>query len=44
MSDAISTEARVVCNCCHRLKTCKMYVLQNGTTAWVCLECRGGRS
>lgn len=40
MSEAISTEAEGICDCCGKLKLCKMYVLQNGETAWVCTKCR----
>lgn len=37
------TEDRQVCGCCHKLKRCGMFVLQDGNTAWVCLQCREGR-
>lgn len=36
-------EAKEVCACCKKLKTCGLYGLQDGSTAWVCLECREGR-
>lgn len=41
-TDAISTEDRSNCNCCGEVKVVRMYVLQNGWTAWVCKECRKG--
>lgn len=28
------------CECCKKLKPCKMYVLQNMEASWVCDECR----
>lgn len=31
-----------LCEACGLLKKVKMYVLQNGQTAWVCKSCRGG--
>lgn len=41
---AISSEAKLACECCKKIKTCRMYVLQNGEAAWVCIECREGKS
>ncbi len=35
--------AQAVCACCRRLKTCGLYGLQDGSSAWVCVECREGR-
>ena len=41
MSDAISTEIKQTCECCTQRKICRMYVLQTGEAAWICLKCRG---
>lgn len=41
MSDAISTEIKARCDCCEEMKKVRMYVLQDGNTAWVCKKCRG---
>jgi hypothetical protein len=44
MSDAISTISKQLCEACGKLKMCRMYVTQMGTTAWVCVECRKGKA
>lgn len=35
-------EAVMYCECCDKMKKCKLYTLQNGKTAWVCEFCRNG--
>jgi hypothetical protein len=42
-SDAVSTEGSAICECCGFRKMCRMYVLQNGQTAFVCASCRTGK-
>lgn len=42
--NVISTEDRQYCECCGGLKLCRMYVLANLTAAWVCKDCRKGKS
>lgn len=42
-SDAISTPSKERCACCQEMKTCRMYVLQNGEAKWVCKACRKGK-
>lgn len=41
--NALSTEGMQVCECCDKLKLCRLYVLQDLRAAWVCVECRGGK-
>ncbi len=43
MSDAISSKSNQICECCNKLKVCRMYVLQTGNTAWICKKCRMGK-
>lgn len=40
---AISSKAITLCDCCQRERPCKMYVLQDGNTAFVCDDCRNGK-
>lgn len=42
MTDAISTATHEFCQACKIWKQCKMYILQNGYTAWICTQCRNG--
>jgi len=44
MGSAISSEALVDCDCCGQLRLCRMYILQTGNAAWVCVECRTGKA
>lgn len=44
MGDAISTATVIKCDCCQQRKLCKMYVIQTGDTAWVCVDCRKGQT
>lgn len=37
---AVSSETMGFCECCRKTKLVRLYVLQNGETAWVCKECR----
>jgi hypothetical protein len=39
----ISGVKEEVCECCNRLKPCRLYTLQNGEAAWVCKKCRKGK-
>lgn len=43
MDDAISTAVTCLCECCNKYKICKMYVLQDGSTTFVCKDCRNGK-
>lgn len=40
MSTLTKNHSRQLCECCQKVKMCKMYVLQMGTAAWVCDGCR----
>lgn len=44
MSDdrALSTEGEALCECCGKLRMCRMYMLPDCTTALVCKPCRNG--
>lgn len=44
MDQPISAEDHQQCECCARWKICRMYVLQDGTAAWVCRSCRTGKT
>jgi len=41
---ALSTATKILCECCEHVKVCRLYVLQDGRAAWVCEECRNGKS
>lgn len=43
MNDAISTEAKLQCECCNKWKICKMYIIPTGEAAWICKDCREGK-
>lgn len=44
MSDkALTNKVEQICECCVKLKPCRLYVLQNGEAAWVCKRCRHGK-
>jgi len=46
MSDdkAISTETRGQCECCNLWKTVRMYIIPTLEAAWICKECREGKT
>lgn len=43
MGKPLSSEAKVVCDCCGNLKACRMYITFMGS-AWICKECRNGKA
>lgn len=44
MSKPLSGVFEIYCKCCKRWKDCRLFILQNGEAAWVCDECRKGKS
>lgn len=43
MANELSSESEERCECCRKVKMCKMYMLQSMEAAWVCIECREGK-
>jgi hypothetical protein len=39
---ALSSQTEQRCECCGKLVVCKLYALQTGEAAWICLGCRSG--
>lgn len=41
--NSLSSASNEHCEGCGKFKICKMYVLPNLTSAWICKECREGK-